>query len=61
MGIGVWQLTIIALLFIVVILPWVMVLLSNKASGTDKFIWFILAFFFSWIGYLVYYHYVVKT
>lgn len=61
MGISIWQLIIIVLLLIVGVLPWVMALASKKASGSVKFIWFLSSFFFSWIGYIVYYFAVVKN
>ena len=49
------------LIFIANVLPMFLVLVSKKASGTDKFIWFLFAFLTSWLGYFVYYFLVVKN
>jgi hypothetical protein len=48
-------------LFLLIILPLVLVLLSNKAQGADKLIWFIASFFASWLGYLLAYYFVIKN
>lgn len=54
------QLLIILFLFIVTLLPGLMALFSQKVHGTDKVVWFLLSFIFSWVGYLLYYYLVVK-
>ena len=59
-GISIWQIIIILLLIILVVVPPVKVLLSKKASGWSKFIWFILSVWFSWLGYLAYYYISIK-
>jgi hypothetical protein len=52
--------TIIFFGFFFNVLPWVIALLSDKARGQQKLIWFILSFFGSWIGFLVYYYLIIK-
>jgi uncharacterized membrane protein YhaH (DUF805 family) len=59
-GISIWQLLILMVIFALGVLPWLMALFSKKAKGTDKVVWFLVSFFFSWIGYLPYYHFVIK-
>jgi len=34
--------------------------MSKKASGENKIIWFLISFFLSWLGFIVYYYLVVK-
>ncbi|GAC03362.1 MAG: hypothetical protein CL578_05855 [Alteromonadaceae bacterium] len=60
LGMSPLQLFIVLFFFIVFLLPWIMALMSNKASGNTKLVWFLLSFFISWLGYLVYYFLVVK-
>lgn len=55
-----YVLVILLLLFILNILPWVLALVSKKTSGNNKVIWFLMAFFLSWLGFIVYYYLVVK-
>jgi uncharacterized membrane protein YhaH (DUF805 family) len=59
-GIGIWQILIIFIILIIGMLPWVLALISKKAKGIHKLIWFLMSFFISWIGYLVYYFIVIK-
>ncbi|MCH2056326.1 MAG: hypothetical protein MK214_06880 [Thalassotalea sp.] len=59
-GISIWQILIIFFIFIIGMLPWVLALISKKAKGLHKLIWFLMSFFISWIGYLVYYFVVIK-
>lgn len=59
-GISVWQLLIILVVLVVCVLPWVLALVSKKVSGGRKFIWFLLSFLFSWLGYFAYYFAVVR-
>jgi uncharacterized membrane protein YhaH (DUF805 family) len=59
-GIGIWQILIIFIILIIGMLPWVLALISKKAKGMHKLIWFLMSFFISWIGYLVYYFIVIK-
>lgn len=47
-------------LFVLNILPPLLALVSRKAKGEQKLIWFLLAFFLSWIGYFVYYFLVIR-
>ena len=42
------------------ILPWVLALISKKASGNNKVIWFLMSFLLSWLGFIVYYFLVIK-
>lgn len=60
MGISIWQIIILLFLFVVGVLPWIMALLSQKVYGKQKVIWFLLSFFFSWIGYLLYWAMTVR-
>jgi hypothetical protein len=59
-GISIWQIIIIFLLIILFIVPPIKALLSKKASGWSKFIWFLLSSWFSWVGYFAYYHLSIK-
>lgn len=59
-SISIWQLFMVLFVFILGMLPWVLALMSNKAQGTHKLIWFLMSFFISWLGYLVYYFIVIK-
>ncbi|OEY71126.1 hypothetical protein BI198_14820 [Rheinheimera salexigens] len=59
-GISIWQILIILFIFSTGILPWLCALCSKKVQGKHKFIWFIMSFFISWLGYLVYYFTIVK-
>ncbi len=59
-GVSVWQLLILLVLSFIWVVPWVFVLISKKAKGMHKIIWFVLSFFISWIGYFVYYFVVIK-
>ena len=59
-GISLWQIFILLFIFIVGALPWISALASKKASGSNKVVWFLMSFFISWLGYLVYYFLVIK-
>ena len=59
-GISIWQIIILLVMFAIGVLPWLMALLSKKVNGSKKFVWFLLSFIFSWLGYLVYYFAVVR-
>jgi uncharacterized membrane protein YhaH (DUF805 family) len=59
-GISIWQLLILVLMFCIFVLPWLMALFSKKAKGTEKAVWFLLSFIFSWLGYILYYYLVIK-
>jgi hypothetical protein len=59
-GISIWQIIILIFMFVIGVLPWIMALLSKHVSGGKKFIWFLLSFFFSWLGYAIYYFLVVR-
>ncbi|MGQ8364914.1 hypothetical protein [Glaciecola sp. 1036] len=48
------------LFFVMNVLPWVLALISRKTSGNNKVIWFLMSFFLSWLGFIVYYFIVVK-
>ena len=47
-------------LFILNVLPWVLALMSKKTSGNNKIIWFLISFFLSWLGFIVYYFLAVR-
>lgn len=59
-GVSLWQILILIVIFAVGVLPWVIALISKKAKGGQKFLWFLLSFFFSWLGYVIYYFVVVR-
>ncbi|ALS33539.1 hypothetical protein PTRA_a2448 [Pseudoalteromonas translucida KMM 520] len=59
-GISLWQIFILLFVFFVGALPWILALVSKKAEGTNKVVWFLMSFFISWLGYLVYYFLVIK-
>ncbi|MBB1291617.1 MULTISPECIES: hypothetical protein [unclassified Pseudoalteromonas] len=59
-GISLWQIFILLFIFFMGALPWILALVSKKAKGTDKVVWFLMSFFISWLGYLVYYFLVIK-
>jgi len=43
------------------VLPWVLALMSKKVEGLEKVVWFLSAFFASWLGYFVFYFVVVRN
>jgi uncharacterized membrane protein len=47
-------------MFLFNVLPWILTLVSSKVSGSHKLVWFLFAFFLSWIGYFVFYFISVK-
>ncbi|ATZ73009.1 hypothetical protein CWC33_04555 [Idiomarina sp. X4] len=51
MGISVWQLLILAVLFSLVFLPFLLTLFSKKVRGEMKLGWALLVLFTSWLGY----------
>lgn len=51
---------VVPVLLILLIAPCLSVALSKKVLGTQKLIWFLLSLFFSWLGFITYYFYVVK-
>ena len=53
-------LTTLIILFVLSALPWMLALLSKKTSGNKKVIWFLLSFFLSWLGFIIYYFVVVR-
>lgn len=57
----VWPISIGIIIFLFNVLPWILTLLSNKVEGLEKVIWFIAAFFASWLGYFVFYFIVVRN
>jgi|TARA_R110002124_G_scaffold259035_1_gene424844 hypothetical protein len=59
-NIGIWQIIIVFITLIIGVLPWVLALISKKAKGNHKIIWFLMSFFISWVGYLAYYFVVIK-
>jgi len=42
-------------IFIFVLLPIILVVKSPRVHGGEKFVWAIVAFLFSWLGYIVFY------
>jgi uncharacterized membrane protein YhaH (DUF805 family) len=59
-GVSIWQILMLFVMLLIWVLPWVLALMSKKAKGMHKIIWFLMSFFISWIGYLVYYFVVIK-
>lgn len=58
--VSIWQIIILFVILLFSVLPWVLALISKKAKGMHKVIWFLMSFFVSWLGYLVYYFVVIK-
>jgi len=46
------QLLILVVILFLVIVPPVLVLISKRGTGNQKFLWFIAACLFSWLGYI---------
>ena len=55
-GVSLWQLIIIPALLWIYLHP----LVSQQVRGWQRFNWFILTFFFSFAGYLLYYAFAIK-
>lgn len=51
---------IFVLLLFLTVAPWVLALMSQRARGTDKLIWFLSAFVASWLGYFAFYYLVLE-
>ena len=49
-GVSIWKLLIIIMLLI----PIIHILVSNRSHGGAKFGWFLAVFIFSWLGYIVF-------
>lgn len=41
-------------LFVLLVLPVILVLVSHRSSETATFVWFVATLLFSWAGYLVF-------
>ncbi|WP_420535573.1 PLDc N-terminal domain-containing protein [Alteromonas australica] len=48
------------MLFSLTLLPVLIALTSEKAKGVQKLVWCLVSLFFSWLGFLVYYFFVVR-
>lgn len=59
-GISPFQLLIIVFLFFLFFAPPITVLFSKRARGWSKFVWFLMAGWFSWIGYYGYAYFAFK-
>lgn len=59
-SIKIWHVAIIITVMGINMLPWILALSSKKVSGAHKLAWFVLSFLISWIGYLMYYRFVIK-
>lgn len=46
--------------FIINILFWVLVFIFKKVFGNNKVIWFLMLFLLLWLGFIVYYYFVIK-
>lgn len=57
---SIWQIIIFILLFSLTLLPVIIALTSKKAKGIHKLGWSLVSLFFSWLGFLVYYFFVVR-
>ncbi|REL35858.1 hypothetical protein [Thalassotalea euphylliae] len=51
---------IFVLLLLLTVAPWVLALMSKRARGADKLIWFLSAFVASWLGYFAFYYLVLQ-
>ncbi|REL29265.1 hypothetical protein [Thalassotalea euphylliae] len=52
---------IFVLLLLLIVAPWVLALISKRARGTEKLLWFLSAFVASWLGYFIFYFLVLKN
>ena len=59
--VGIWQILIVVAILLLNVLPWILALSSKKVEGLEKVIWFLSAFFASWLGYFVFYFVVVRN
>ncbi|HAW77182.1 MAG TPA: hypothetical protein DCW74_15770 [Alteromonas australica] len=57
---SIWQIIIFIMLFSLTLLPVLIALTSEKAKGVQKLVWCLVSLFFSWLGFLVYYFFVVR-
>ena len=57
---SIWQIIIFIMLFSLTLLPVLIALTSEKAKGGQKLVWCLVSLFFSWLGFLVYYFFVVR-
>ena len=57
---SIWQIIIFIMLFSLTLLPVLIALTSEKAKGVQKLVWCLVSIFFSWLGFLVYYFFVVR-
>ncbi len=57
---SIWQIIIFIVLFSLTLLPVIIALTSKKAKGVHKLGWSLVSLFFSWLGFLVYYFFVVR-
>lgn len=60
-GVSIWQILVLLIILGIGMLPWIMALASKKADGINKVLWFLMSFFLSWLGYLIYYYLVIKN
>lgn len=57
---SIWQIIIFIVLFSLTLLPVIIALTSKKAKGVHKLGWSLVSLLFSWLGFLVYYFFVVR-
>ena len=57
---SIWQIIIFIMLFSLTLLPVLIALTSEKAKGVQKLVWCLVSLFFSWLGFIVYYFFVVR-
>ena len=55
-----FQLIVLLFILSITLLPAIIALASNKASGIHKIVWAVISFLFSWLGFLVYYFAVTR-
>ncbi len=64
LGVSIWQIIIVVPLiisaFTIVFLPAIVIICSKKSYGSSKLAWVLVAFTFSWIGYIAYYFMVAR-
>ena len=48
------SLVVLLVLFLIYWLPVIWVLASNRTEGATKFAWFLVTFFFSWVGLIAF-------
>lgn len=60
-GLDIWYVLVFLIILVFNVLPWILALMSKQVEGVEKLIWFLCAFFISWLGYFVFYFVAVRN